>query len=198
MMHRRKRLTKDKVGVKHASTLLANSGPGDGSFFAHVVYETKVGARALSGVTEILRAEENTGRIVMTGDIIRYVNMCIQNSPRGADSTNIKDDSGWLEWAIVWQREKDAAPTVANIGTETLGVICSRAFRENCFMTGCMPYGSRQSNAIDIKFKLPDKCCKIKMGDILKLIVYVRGSSSTDTRTDSNRVIVSSHFKTYS
>ena len=197
-MRHKKRLTRDKVPVKHASTLLDNSGPGVGSYFAHVIYETTAGARALGGGTDTLRTSETTGRMVMVGDVIRYISACVQTSPRGADSTNIKDDAGWIEWALVWQREKDAAPNVTNIGTETLGVICSRAFRENCFYTGCFPYGSRQSNSIDIKHKLPEKCCRLKLGDILKLFCYVRGSSSTDTRTDSNRLIVSSHFKTYS
>ncbi len=198
MRHRVKRLTMGKTPVKHASTLVDNTGPGVGSFFGHVIYETDVGARATSGATKNIQEKSTTGRIIQVGDIVKYVNVCLQCSPRGADSTNIKDDSGWLEWAFVFQRERDQSPTVANIGTSTLGEVCSNVYREDCLMTGCFPVGSRQSMSLDLKFKLPEKACKIRMGYLLKIFCYVRGSSSTDTRTDSNRLIASSFFKSYS
>ncbi len=198
MRHRKVRLTLGKAAVKHSSTLLANVGPGDGSFFGHTIYVTEAGARLTAGGAQTIKEEATTGNLVNVGDIIKYVNCCIECSPRGADSTNIKDDSGWLEWALVFQQERDILPSVANIGVETLGSVCSHFYRENCIMTGCFPVGSRQSMSQDLKFKLPVKCCKIKVGFTLRLICYVRGSSSTDTRTDSNRLIVSSHFKCYS
>ncbi len=197
MRHRKVRLTMGKAPVKHASTLVANTGPGDGSFFQHVIYATKVGIRLTSGAVQTLKDSETTEDTVLVGSIIKYVNICLECAPRGADSTNIKDDSGWLEWAVVWQQERNVAPTVANIGVLTLGVIASHVYRENCLLTGCFPVGSRQSMAMDIKLKLPQKCCKIKMGDQLSILCYVRGSSSTDTRTDSNRLIASSMFKAY-
>ncbi len=183
--------------MKHASTLVANVGPGDGSIFNHEVYKTNVGGRLTSGAVQVLKDSETTENTVLVGSIIKYVNICIECAPRGVDSTNIKDDSGWLEWAVVWQQERDVDPTVANIGVLTLGVIASHVYRENCLLTGCFPVGSRQSMAADIKIKLPQKCCKIKMGDTLKVLCYLRGSSSTDTRTDSNRLICSSMFKAY-
>ncbi len=199
IMRRRKvRLTMGKVAIKHASTLVDNTGPGVGSFFKHIIFETDVGNRQTSGAVKIIKAEADTGRVVNVGDIIKYVNVCLEASPRGVDSTNIKDDSGWLEWALVTQQEANLAPTVANIGVESLGVVCSQVFREDCLMTGCFPVGSRQSMSVDLKFKLPAKCCRIRRGHILHMFCYIRGSSSTDTRTDSTRLICSSMFKAYS
>ncbi len=187
-----------KTPVKHASSLIDNTGPGVGSVFAHTIYETDVGVRPTSGGVKTIKADANTGRIINVGDIVKYVNCCLECSPRGADSTNIKDDSGWLEWALVWQSEAVQNVAVTNLGVQSLGVCATNFYRENCLMTGCFPVGSRQSMSQDLKFKLPDKCCKIRMGFILKLYCYLRGSSSTDTRTDSNRLLVSSNFKCYS
>ncbi len=198
MRHFRKRITMGKTPIKHASTLLANIGPGDGSFFGHVIFQTNVGQRIQSGASQVLQDASSNNDICMVGDIVKYVNICLECAPRGADSTNIKDDTGWLEWALVWQEERDTAPNVTNIGVETLGVVCSHAFRENCLLTGCFPVGSRQSMSTDLKIKLPQKCIKLRQGAILKIFCYLRGSSSTDTRTDSNRLIVSSMFKSYS
>ncbi len=199
MRHRRIfRQTLGKVPIKHSSTLLANIGPGDGSFFGHVIFQTKVGPRIQTGATQNLADFATNESVCTVGDIIKYVNICLECSPRGADSTNIKDDSGWLEWAVVWQEEDSIDPSVVNIGVLTLGCIASHAYRQNCLLTGCFPVGSRQSMAQDLKIKLPKKCTRLRQGSLLKIYCYLRGSSSTDTRTDSNRLVVSSHFKSYS
>ncbi len=197
MRHRIRRVTIGKTAVKHASTLVDNTGPGVGSFFGHVIFETEVGARATGGANRTIKVDATTGRIVNVGDLIKYVNVCLECSPRGADSTNIKDDSGWLEWALITQKENTTQPTVVNIGVLTLPVIAANFYREDCLMTGCFPVGSRQSMSVDLKFKLPRKCCNIRLGHRLVLLCYLRGSSSTDTRTDSNRLIASSMFKCY-
>ncbi len=196
-MRHRVRLTKGKTGIKHGSTLVDNTGQGVGSVFSHKIYVTKVGTRNASGAAETIRNSQTTDEVVNVGDIIKYVNICLQCSPRGAEPTNPLDNAGWLEWAIFWQREKDVDPTVANLGTETLGVVCGRAFRENTLLTGCFPLGTNQANSVDIKIKLPARCCKIKIGDVLRIACHVRTSSSTDVRTDSHRLIASSMFKNY-
>ncbi len=187
-----------KVPVKHASSLTDNTGAGVGSVFGHVVYETTVGARATSGAQKTIRDTETTGRSTMVGNIVKFANICLQCSPRGANPTNDNDNAGWLEWAVVWQRERDVDPTLANIGVETLGVVCSRNYRENCLLTGCFPLGTKQAMAQDIKIKIPERCCYIKMGDSLTCFCYVRTSNSSDVRTDSHRLIASSHWKDYS
>ncbi len=196
MRHRKVRLTKGKNGVKHGSTLLDNTGPGVGSFFKHVIYEVPV-ERSVNGAPQTIQESQVTDETCQVSDIIKYVNICIQCSPRGVDSSNLKDDIGWLEWAIFWQRESTKTLTVANIGVETLGVLNGRTFRENAIMSGCFPIGSRQSMSSDLHIKIPARCCKLKIGDKLQIMCYARGSSSTDTRSDSFRLLVSSQFKSY-
>lgn len=198
MRHRIFRVTKGKVPIKHGSSLIANTGPGDGSFFKHVIWDTAAGPRNAAGNQKTIKTEANTGRECNVGDIIKYVNICIEAAPRGADSTNIKDDTGWLEWAIYWQDANTVVLTVANIGVETLGVLSGRAYRQDAVMSGCFPLGSRQAMSTDLHIKIPKRMCQLKFGSTLSIMCYVRGSSSTDTRTDSTRLIVSSQFKTYS
>ncbi len=192
------RATKGLTAIKHASTLVDNTGAGVGSFFVHKIFETKVGARGTTGGVQTIMDSANTEELVNISNVIKYVNICLEAGPRGANPTNDNDNVAWLEWAVYWQREDDINPGVANIGVLTLGCICSHIFRENCLMTGCFPIGSKQSMSQDIKIKMPKRCCKVKMGDVMKVVCYIRTSSSTDVRTDSHRLIASSHFKVYS
>ncbi len=201
MRHRKKlRATFGKEPVKHSSTLVDDTGPGVGSFFAHVIYKTDVGQRITSGGVQSIKVKATTEEEINVGDVVKYVNICLEACPRGADPTILNDNCAWLEWAVVWQQEATTliVPTVANIGVLNLGVICSHVFRQNCLMTGCFPIGTRQAMSQDIKIKLPQKCVKILMGSRLTVICYVRTSKSTDTRTDSHRLIASSMFKCYS
>ncbi len=183
--------------VKHGSTLFDNTGPGVGSFYKHLIYSVTGGTRPTDGSPKVLESQVITDETCQVTDIVKYVNICIQCSPRGADSTNLKDDCAWLEWAIYWNREADITLTVTNIGTDSLGVLSGRCFRENAIMSGCFPIGARQPMSSDLHIKIPDRMCKLKLGDKLFIMCYVRGSSSTDTRTDSHRLLVSSQFKAY-
>jgi len=192
------RATRGLTPVKHSSSLVDNTGPGVATFFVHVVYQTDVGARTVSGGIQTIQDSATTENTVNIGNVIKYVNICLECSPRGVEPTNVLDNAGWLEWAVYWQRERLVDPTVANIGVTTAGVVASHSFRENCLMSGCFPIGTRQAMSQDIKIKVPRRCCKVKMGDTLKVLCYVRTSLSTDTRTDSHRLIASSHFKAYS
>ncbi len=197
MRHRIKRVTQGKQGVKHFSSLVDNTGPGVGTFFGHVVYQTDVGTRNSAGGTQTIKERATIGNICNVGDIIKYVHVCLECSPRGASPTDDNDNAGWLEWALVFQRERDVNPTVANIGVSTLGNICTNFYREDCLMTGCFPLGTKQAMSVDLPFKLPDKCSRLRVGYILTMLCYVRTSKSTDTRTDSHRLIASSGFKCY-
>ncbi len=194
---RRRRQTAFLNPIKHASTLVDNTGSGVGSFFGHQIYRTQVGARADTGAVVTIQNSKNTEDFLNVGDVVKYVNICLEACPRGANPTNDNDNCAWLEWAVVWERELNRPPTVANIGVLTLGVVCSHVFRENCLMTGCFPLGTKQAMSQDIKIKLPTRCCKLKMGDRLTCYCYVRTSVTTDARTDSHRLIASSHFKAY-
>ena len=187
-----------KIPVKHSSCLVDNTGPGVGTIFSHEIFVTDVGVRGLAGQVQTIKDSATNEKTCNVGDLIKYVNICLEASPRGASPTDDNDNAGWLEWAVIFQEERNAIPTTANLGVCTLGVIASHAFRENCLMTGCFPLGTKQAMAQDIKIKLPRKCCRLRQGFILQCLCYVRTSKSTDTRTDSHRLIASSHFKCYS
>ncbi len=191
------RQTRGQTPIKHSSTLVDNTGAGVGSLFSHLIFGTE-SARGTSGGVQNLKNFINTEEQVEVGDIIKYVNICLQCSPRAVEPTNVLDNAGWLEWCVFWQRETDKSVGVANIGILTVGCIASHQFRENCLLTGCFPIGTRQAMAQDIKIKIPRRCCKIKLGDKLRVTCYIRTSNSADMRTDSHRMIASSHFKAYS
>ncbi len=186
------------VAIKHSSTLVDNTGPAVGTFFSHEIFVTNVGARLTSGGIQVIQDQATTENICQVGDVIKYVNICLECSPRGALPTNELDNAGWLEWAVVWQQERNVLPTTANIGVATLGVIASHVYRENCLLTGCFPIGTKQAMSQDIKIKLPKKCTRLKMGDVLQVICFIRTSNSADLRTDSHRLIASSMYKAYS
>ncbi len=198
MRRRIRRVTMGKVPIKHAGATVGNTGQGVGSFFTLQAIITETGARTTAGGVQVTKDNANTEDICNIGDIIKYVNFTVECSPRGASPTNDNDNAGWLEWAVVYQKERNINPTVANIGVTTLGVICSHFYRENCFMTGCFPLGTKQAMCQDIRIKIPKDWCKIKIGYVLNLLCFVRTSSSTDTRTDSHRLITSFHYKCYS
>ncbi len=193
------RQTRGQTPIKHASALLDNTGSGVGSIFEHVIYRTDL-TRDLSGGVQDLKENITTEDRCQVSDIIKYVNICLECGPREPAPTdeNELDNVSWLEWAVYWQRERRVTPAINNLGVATLGVICSHTFRENCLMTGCFPIGTKQAMAQDIKIKIPRRCCKVKLGDSLIIGCYVRTSDSTDMRTDSHRLIASSHFKAYS
>ncbi len=197
MRHRRvQRLTYGKGATKHASTLVDNTGPGVGSLFVHTIYET-ASDRAIGGGIQILSDKQDNENLVREGDVIKYVNICLECSPRGVEPTDVLDNAGWLEWAVYMNRTVVRDPAVTNLGVATLGVISSHVFRGNCLMTGCFPIGTRQAMSQDIKIKVPKLYCKIQLGDKMLVACYVRTSKSTDTRTDSHRLIASSMYKTY-
>ena len=197
-MRHKVRLTKGLTAIKHASALIANIGNNTATIFVHIIYETTVGARGATGGVQTIQDSSTTERDCQVGDVIKYANICLEAAPRGADPTNLNDNSGFIEWAIYWQRERSLDPDTTNTGVATIGVVCSHMFRENALMSGCFPIGARQAMATDIRVKIPQRCCKVHMGDQLKIAVIFRSSNSADMRTDSHRVMASSHFKAYS
>ncbi len=197
MRHRGvRRQTFGKTPVKHASTLVDNTGAGVGSVFVHVIYKTGQ-VRSASGAVQDISQKDNTESLCKESEIIKYVNICLQCSPRDIEPTNVLDNAGWLEWAVYVNRTLDRDPGVTNLGVATLGVVASHVFRGNCLMTGCFPIGTRQAMSQDLRIKIPKAYNRLQLGDTLKVACYVRTSKSTDMRTDSHRLIVSSHFKSY-
>ncbi len=199
MRHRRKIVlpTRGKVSVKHGFTLVDNTGAGVGSYFVMDIAKTTVGERNITGATQIIMSQQKTDNFCMVGSIIKYINVCLECSPRGATPAQELDNAGWLEWGIIWQEEELDDLNVSNIGVANLGVLLGRFYRQNAIMSGCFPIGTKQAMAQDIRIKVPQRMQKVHVGSIFKLFCYVRTSNSTDSRTDSHRLIASTQYKTY-
>ena len=193
----RRRSTAGKDSVKHGATTLDNIGSGVGSIGTFNLFEVSAADRASSGAVLGLQSQQKTDQVCMVGSSVKYMNICLQISPRGANPTNPNDNNGWLEWAVIFTREDDTDVTVTNIGLETLGVLAGRTFRQDAVFSGCMPVGVNQSNSTDIRIKIPPKMQKLVQGSKLKLNYYFRSSSSTDVRTDSHRFLASCQFKSW-
>ncbi len=188
------RLSSIKNPIKHSSTTLSNIGSGKVPT-AHSVYFTNVGIRPPGGGAQTIKAQAVTDGTCNVGDVIKYVNICIQCGPR---LLNVEDNNGWLEWALVRQVEITQLMALTNLGVQTLMDTAQKEFRNNVMLTGCFPMGLNQSNSQDLKIKIPKMWEKLKVGAILILFCYFRSVDSTDVRTDSHRVVVSSIFKAYS
>ncbi len=193
MRHRKLRLSTIKNPTKHSSTLLTNIGHGKVPS-VHSIYFTRVGARSSTGAQQTIKDSADTSGTCEVGDIVKYVNICIQCGPRGL---NIADDNGWLEWALVRQEEQTQLMGLTNLGVQTLMDTAQKQYRNNVFLTGCFPLGLNQGNSQDLKIKIPKAWEKLKVGAILILFCFFRSVDSTDTRTDSHRLVVSSIFKSY-
>ncbi len=194
MRHRKIRLSTIKNAVKHSSTLVANIGSGSVPS-VHSIYFTDVGIRPSTGGPQNIKDIATTEGTINVGDIVKYVNICIQCGPRTA---GVADNNGWLEWAVVRQEERTQLMGSTFLGTNTLMDTAQKQYRNNVFMTGCFPMGKEQPNSLDLKLKIPRAWEKVKMGGILIIFCYFRSVDSTDTRTDSHRLVVSSIFKCYS
>ncbi len=191
---RRIRLSTIKNPIKHSSSLLANIGSGKVPS-AHSIYFTEAGARVSTGVASIIKELATTSGTCNVGDIIKYVNVCIQVAPR---LLNVEDNNGWLEWALVRQVEQTQLMGLTSLGTQTLQDTANQQYRNNCLLTGCIPLGMNQGNSVDLKIKIPKIYEKLRLGGILIIFLYFRSTDSTDVRTDSHRLVVSSIFKAYS
>ncbi len=189
----RTKLSTTKNAVKHSSTTLANIGSGSIPT-VHSVYFTDVGARLSTGATSTIKENADNAGTCNVGDIIKYVNICIQVSSRADIAVN----NGWLEWALVRQVESTDLMGLTSLGTQTLQDTAQKQFRNNVLLTGCLPVASVQPNSVDLKIKIPRIYEKLKQGGILILFSYFRSQSSTDVQTDSHRLVVSSIFKAYS
>ncbi len=197
MARRRKiRLSTIKTAVKHSGTLLANTGSASVPSFL-TVYQTTVGIRSNVGGTQVIKDTADTAQNINAGDIVKYVNICIQCSPRRPDAPDSHMDNGWLEYALVRQEEQTQLVVISQLGTKTLQDVANKQFRNNCLFTGCLPMGRNQANSLDLKIKIPKIYEKIRIGANLLLFVYYRSGDASDIRTDSHRVVLSTIYKSY-
>ena len=187
-----KKQTMGKLGVKHAGTLLANIGSGSAPT-EFIVIETEGGLR--QETTATIQDSSSTDEVCRIGDLIKFVNFHIETSPRmPANDEHV----GWVEYAVVWKKESDTPPSITNLGTLTLGTVCTNLFRNDCLWTGFIPIGKEQSNGAQLSIKIPRTRQFLKMGDELVLYVYFRSQLSTSTGTNDNRVVLSHNYKCYS
>lgn len=194
---RRRRIIRKTMGkepIKHSNTIVGNIGNATVNPIVLSLRESTVGARSTTGSVQTIRTSANTDSLCQVGDICKYINITIQASPRVSGAAN----AGWIEWAIVSQTGTWAWPSNTNLGTQTFADVCTKQFRGDCLYTGAIPLGTVQPVVQDVRFKLPPKIIKQLIGGYLHLFAIFRSSSSTDTQTDSTRVVMSCLYKNYS
>ncbi len=186
-------MTKGKIGVKHAGTLLANIGPATVAITKQVVIESSAGART-EGVQE-LQDSAFTDETCRAGDLIKYVNFHFQIATRFPAST---DTPGWLEYCICWKREGEADLTNAALSTLTLGTIGTNRYRNDCLWTGFIPINQDGASGANVALKMPRGKQYLRIGEELVVFVHFRSNNSASMSTDLVRVILSYNYKAYS
>ncbi len=196
MARRFKRIQRRTLGkdpIKKSNTLVDNIGQGSNvSDFTILKSATD---RSTSGTNQTIRDSQDTSQTVNIGDIVKYVNLFIQAANRDANVESA--DSGWLEWAVVYQQEGNVATSSASLGTRTLGDVCTKTYRGNCLMSGVIPVGAIQPVTQNIIIKIPKKFVKVQQSSLLQLKVFFRSVNSTDVRTDNIRICNSALYKLY-
>ena len=195
MRHFRKRATAGKIGIQHAGTLISNIG-GATPPAEQVVLKTEAGARNVTGANQDITAERDTGNKCNVGDCVKYINLFLQATPRPAIDAD-DDRTGWLEWAFVCVKESETNVPNTTIGVQTLGVICTNMFRNECIYTGAMPLGTRQPNYLPIMIKIPKAKQFMRIGDEWRLITYFRDTKATSASTTAVRLVKSFMYKGY-
>jgi len=188
---RRKRQLLGKVGIKHADSFISNVGSGIAPTL-FVLVETDTGAR--TETHRVIQDSADTDHTCRVGDTIKYLNVHIQCAPRTAGL----QDTGWLEYAIVWKREEVVAPTITNMVTMTLGEICTNLYRNNCLWTGNFPINRNGANSVEMVIKLPRKAQRLNVGETVALFCWYRSNDASDMTIDNMRLIQSVNFKAYS
>ncbi len=195
MRHKIIRRTMGKEPIKKATTFIATVGTAS---TPTAVTLAICPTRSSTGADVTIRDDQDTSNQCNVGDIIKYVNICIEVGPRieqGAQ-TDI-DNNGWLEYAVVYQKERSLDIPATQLGLQTLGAVATKMYRGECFYTGCIPVGAQQPNVLDIKIKIPKNFIKFQLGSNFKIYCYFRSVNSADIRTDSHKLIVSSIYKNY-
>jgi len=189
-----KRVTMGKDPIKHSATKVSTIGNGS-LVGAQTLISTNAGDRSLDGGLKVIQAQANTGNIVMVSSIVKYITVHFQSAI--TDAGVAINSQGWLEYAVVWRDEVLITPPTTNLGTLTLGDICTQMFRGDCITTGNFPVSVNLPNSHSIQIKLPKKAVKWRLGDQLILFTIFRSATVTDVDTTSTRLLASSNFKVY-
>jgi len=189
-------IAKYKQAIAHADTKIFNNGAG-GIPDQFEILETEAGSRTVTGVTINITSSRSTGEVVNTGDVVKYVNLFLEVSPRG-NVGDAQDRTGWMEWAFVCVKESETDVPITQMGVQTLGVVCNNMFRNECIFSGAMPIGTTQPNYMEMKIKIPRFKQRIHIGDEWRFITSFRSNSSTSVSTTALRVVKSFMYKAYS
>ncbi len=193
---RRMSISRYKTAVQHTDSLIANIGHATVPTVLDVL-RTDVGARTLTGASQTIQDAASSGRIVRTGDIVKYVNLFIQITPRFEIGLP-EEAQGWLEWAFLMVKESETQIPITNLGVQTLGEVATNMYRNECIYTGFVPATRQLSSGLTIAIKVPKFKQKIRIGDEWRLVVFWRSSKSTDVNTANVRIVLSTLFKAYS
>ncbi len=193
MARRKMRLATFKVGIQHSDTNVGNTGAANVESFDFL--ET-ASSRTTTGATQTITQERTTGDRVNVGDIVKYVNLFIEIGPRDTIDA-VSDRTGWCEYAIVMVKESETAVQTTNLGTKTLGDVCTHMFRNECIWTGAFPMGTAQPNSTSIIVKVPKFKQKIRLGDQWRFLLHFRSVNAASTSTASVRFIQSVMYKAY-
>lgn len=193
----RKKLLIGKASEQHAGTKVHTIGPGTVVTAEHIVRDSEVGARDPAGGNDTIQLGRSFEEECNIGDLCKFVNIFIQVSPRDLADPLQATRLGWLEWAFCCIKEDTASPTNTNLGTQTLGNVCTTYLRHDCLLTGNIPIGALQPNSASIQIKLPKAKIKLTVGDVWKLFLHLRTASTTESVTNSHRVITSYIYRNY-
>ena len=83
MRRRIRRQTLGKDAIKKSTTLIGNTGSGVATIYAHTIIKTDVGVRLATGATSTIIADQTNSATCNVGNIIKYLNICIQLGSRG-------------------------------------------------------------------------------------------------------------------
>jgi len=191
---RKRRMLQGKAYEKHSDTKVFTIGPGTTPVSEFIIRDTQVGARDEAGSDDTIQLGRSYGEECNIGDICKYVSIHIQVGPR---TINQNINTGWLEWAFCIHKQSDLPPANTNLGTRTLGNICTTYLREECIYTGAIPIGATQPSVAEINLKIPKKKQMLRSGDHWVLYIHPRTISVTETGTTDFRVITSMNFKNY-
>ncbi len=180
-----------KLGIKHAASFINNVGGGTIPT-AFTMVEVDAGSR--TEAHQSIKGSADTDETCMVGDLIKFINVHIQISPRSGTA----DETGWLEYAVVWAPENATKLTLAQMGTQTLGETATNFYRNECLWTGFIPVSKTASSGAEFTIKTPKAHQYLKIGDSYILYCWFRSNSSTDTSLVLMRLVQSCNFKAYS
>ncbi len=190
---RKKRQTLGMASEQHAGSKIHIIGPGTILVANHVIRDSEVGPRDPAGGNDTIQLGRSFDNECNIGDICKYVNLFIQVGPRAHADASI----GWVEWAFVKKLNQDAIPTNVNLGTQTLGTVCTRYFRNECIFTGAVPVGRAQPNIHNVTIKIPKQFQKLHVGEEFVIFLFARTVINVTTATDTFNVITSFIYRNY-